>query len=452
MANPQVIIIPEIKDLLKREQWNELQDVLKELHEADIAEIIKALEHDDEKINVFTHLDDDKAVGVFEHIEGDDRSLILPVLPRREQKNILNEMSPDERADFFDEITTEEVQQYTSMLNKEAKEEAKLLASYPSDSAGGIMTTDFVTLSEDMTVAQALKRIREDASEAEQIYSLFVVNKQDKLVGMVTLKEIILANPNRKIGKMMEHKVMSVNAESDQEEVAKMFKKYDLHTLPVVDQYGTLIGIITFDDIIDVIGEEDTEDIYRFGGVKETELTYFQTSAPKWARQRITWLLLLVVTGFVSGFILERYEEALTTVVMLAFFIPVLMDSGGNAGTQSATVIVRGLATGEITMGQALKVLRKEILIALIVGVALAILTALRAVIMHSDYALAAAVAIAMLATITVAKIAGAMLPMLFKKLGFDPAIMSGPFITTIVDIFALILYFELARLFLGIA
>lgn len=452
MANPQVIIIPEIKDLLKREQWNELQDVLKELHEADIAEIIKALEHDDEKINVFTHLDDDKAVGVFEHIEGDDRSLILPVLPRREQKNILNEMSPDERADFFDEITTEEVQQYTGMLNKEAKEEAKLLASYPSDSAGGIMTTDFVTLSEDMTVAQALKRIREDASEAEQIYSLFVVNKQDKLVGMVTLKEIILANPNRKIGKMMEHKVMSVNAESDQEEVAKMFKKYDLHTLPVVDQYGTLIGIITFDDIIDVIGEEDTEDIYRFGGVKETELTYFQTSAPKWARQRITWLLLLVVTGFVSGFILERYEEALTTVVMLAFFIPVLMDSGGNAGTQSATVIVRGLATGEITMGQALKVLRKEILIALIVGVALAILTALRAVIMHSDYALAAAVAIAMLATITVAKIAGAMLPMLFKKLGFDPAIMSGPFITTIVDIFALILYFELARLFLGIA
>jgi magnesium transporter len=388
---------------------------------------------------------------VFEHIEGDDRSVILPLLPQREQKNILNEMSPDERADFFDEITTEEVQHYTELLTKEAREESRLLASYPPDSAGGIMTTDFVTLLEDMTVAQALKRIREDASDAEQIYSLYVVNRQNKLVGIVTLKDIILANPNRKIGRMMDHRVMSVNAEDDQEEVAGLFKKYDLNALPVVDQYGTLIGIITVDDIIDVIGEEDTEDIYRFGGVKETELTYFQTSAPKWARQRITWLLLLVVTGFISGFILERYEEALTTVVMLAFFIPVLMDSGGNAGTQSATVIVRGLATGEITMVQASRVLRKELLIALMVGVALALLTALRAVIMHSDYALALTVAIAMLATVTVAKISGAMLPMLFKKLGFDPAIMSGPFITTIVDIFALILYFELARMFLGI-
>ncbi len=216
---------------------------------------------------------------------------------------------------------------------------------------------------------------------------MYVVNRQGRLVGIITLKDIILANPNRKIGRMMDHKVMSVNAESDQEEVASLFKKYDLHALPVIDQYGTLIGIITFDDIIDVIGEEDTEDMYRFGGVKETEFTYFQTSSTKWARQRITWLLLLVVTGFISGFILERYEEALTTVVMLAFFIPVLMDSGGNAGTQAATVIVRGLATGEIVMAQALKVLRKEIMIALMVGVALAILTALRAVIMHSDYA-----------------------------------------------------------------
>ncbi len=452
MTNPQAIIIPEIRDLLEQEQWEELKDVLQELHSADIAEIINALDRDEEKINVFKNLDDDKAVEVFEHIEGDDRSFILPLLPQREQKNILNEMSPDERADFFDEITNEEVQLYTGMLNKEAKEETRLLSSYPSDSAGGIMTTDFVTLSEDMTVAQSLKRIREDASDAEQIYSLYVVNKQGKLVGIVTLKDIILANPNRKIGRMMDHKVMSVTAESDQEEVANLFKKYDLHALPVIDQYGILIGIITFDDIMDVIGEEDTEDIYRFGGVKETEFSYFQTSAPKWARQRITWLLLLVVTGFISGFILERYEEALTTVVMLAFFIPVLMDSGGNAGTQAATVIVRGLATGEIAMGQAVKVLRKEILIGLMVGVALAILTALRAVIMHSDYSLALTVAIAMLATVTIAKIAGAMLPILFQKLGFDPAIMSGPFITTIVDIFALILYFELARLLLGIA
>ncbi len=452
MANPQIIIVPEIRDLVRREQWDELRDILAEIHAADIAEIIQTIDDDNEKVNVFKNLDDDKAVEVFEHIEGDDRSAILPLLPNREQKNILNEMSPDERADFFDEITAEEVDQYTGLLNKGAKEETRLLASYPPDSAGGIMTTDFVTLSEDMTVAQALKRIREDAPDAEQIYSLYVVNKQDKLVGIVTLKDIILANPNRKIGRMMDHKVMSVNAESDQEEVASLFKKYDLHALPVVDQYGTLIGIITFDDIIDVIGEEDTEDMYRFGGVKETELTYFQTSSSKWARQRITWLLLLVVTGFISGFILERYEEALTTVVMLAFFIPVLMDSGGNAGTQAATVIVRGLATGEIAMNQALRVLRKEVIIALMVGVALAILTALRAVIMHSDYSLAITVAIAMLATVTIAKIAGAMLPILFKKLGFDPAIMSGPFITTIVDIFALILYFELARLFLGIA
>jgi len=452
MASPQVIIIPEIRDLLERENWDDLRDILSEIHAADIADIIQTLEDKTEKVQVFKILDDEKTVKVFEHIEGDDRSVILPLLPKREQKNILNEMSPDERADFFDEISTEELEQYTGLLNKEAKEETRLLASYPPDSAGGIMTTDFVTLSEDMTVAQALKRIREDAPDAEQIYSLYVVNRQGRLVGIITLKDIILANPNRKIGRMMDHKVMSVNAESDQEEVASLFKKYDLHALPVIDQYGTLIGIITFDDIIDVIGEEDTEDMYRFGGVKETEFTYFQTSSTKWARQRITWLLLLVVTGFISGFILERYEEALTTVVMLAFFIPVLMDSGGNAGTQAATVIVRGLATGEIVMAQALKVLRKEIMIALMVGVALAILTALRAVIMHSDYALAVTVAIAMLATVTVAKIAGAMLPILFKKLGFDPAIMSGPFITTIVDIFALILYFELARLFLGVA
>jgi magnesium transporter len=452
MTNAQTIIVPEIRDLLQREQWDELKDILAGIHAADIAEIIHALEGAEEKVQIFKHLDDDTAVEVFEHIEGDDRQLILPLLPQREQKNILNEMSPDERADFFDEITNEEVQRYTGMLNKEAKEESRLLASYPPDSAGGIMTTDFVTLSEEMTVAQALKRIREDASDAEQIYSLYVVNAQNTLVGIVTLKDVILANPNRRIGRMMEHRVMSVNVEDDQEEVANLFKKYDLNALPVVDKYGTLIGVITVDDVIDVIGEEDTEDIYRFGGVKETEFSYFQTSAPRWARQRITWLLLLVITGFISGFILERYEEALTTVVMLAFFIPVLMDSGGNAGTQSATVIVRGLATGEITMGQAMRVLRKEVLIALMVGVILAVLTALRAVVMHSDVALAATVAIAMLATVTVAKIAGAMLPMLFKKLGFDPAIMSGPFITTIVDIFALILYFELARLFLGIS
>jgi magnesium transporter len=222
--------------------------------------------------------------------------------------------------------------------------------------------------------------------------------------------------------------------------------------LPVVTQSNILIGIITVDDIIDVIGEEDTEDMYRFGGIGETELPYFQTSAMRWAQKRIVWLSLLVLTGFVSGFILERYEEALSTVVMLAFFIPVLMDSGGNAGTQAATIIVRGLATGEVTMSKAWKVLQKELIVGIIVGIFLAVLTALRAIFMHNDYHLALTVAIAMLSTVTIAKVAGAMLPILFKRLGFDPAVMSGPFITTVVDIFTLILYFELARYFLNLS
>jgi magnesium transporter len=348
MPNTQVILIPEIRDLLSRNRAGELRDIIAELHVADIAEIINGLDRKEEKITFFNEIDERRAVEVFEDLRISDQQIILRLLPQTEQVKILNSMSPDERRTFFDGLSEEELDHYSRFLDDAEKEATDRLAAYEPDTAGGIMTTEFVTLPEDLSVAQALNRIRLNASDAEQIYSLYVVDSSGMLIGNVSLKDIILTDPDRRIVEIMNTNVISVHPESDQEAVAHMFGKYDVNVLPVVTRSGVLIGIITVDDIIDVIGEEDTEDMYRFGGIGETESTYFQTSAMKWAKKRIVWLSLLVLTGFVSGFILERYEEALSTVVMLAFFIPVLMDSGGNAGTQAATVIVRGLATGEV--------------------------------------------------------------------------------------------------------
>jgi len=444
------LILPEIKQLLSENRKDELKEIFYDYEPIEIAEALKEFSLKD-KVTLFSLCDVDFAADVFEKMDKKDQLALFGRIDEIYKGKILDELAPDERVDLFEELPEEMVARFLAIMEKEEAEETRQLMIYESNTAGGRMTTDFASVRKDMSVQEALKTLRKTARDLEMVYYVYVLDKEDRLVGVVSLKQLILANPEEKVNKVMRTNVITIPVDMDQEQAAREIAKYDFLALPVVDNSGKMRGIITVDDIIDVIKEENTEDMYKFGAAGKHTEEYMSIKPSSIAKHRVKWLLILVVTGFISGGILENFSFALKKVVALSFFIPLLMDSAGNAGTQAATVMVRGLAIGEVRIGDIWRVVKKEFLVGIMVGIVLGALALGRALLLQKDPSLGLTVALSMLVTVTLSTCLGSILPLICKHLGFDPAVVSGPLITTVVDITTLLIYFEIARHLMGL-
>jgi len=438
------LVLPEIKELLSQNKKEQLKKIFYDYEPIEIVEILKEFSLKD-KVFLFSLLDIDFAADIFEKTDKGDQLTLLGAFDKTRKAKILDEVAPDERVDFFEQLPEEMVLRFLSIMEEEEAQDVRELMRYDRNTAGGRMTTDFAQIEKGINVEQTLKSLRKTAKDLEMIYYIYVVDRTDKLLGVVSLKDLIIAQPEREIDEIIHTKLIAIPIDMDQEQVAKRIARYDFLALPVIDREGKIKGIITVDDLIDVIREEDTEDMYKFGAAGKHIDNYMSSTPLTLAKHRIIWLLILVVTGFISGTIMEEFSFALKNVVSLAFFIPLLMGSGGNAGTQAASVVVRGLAIGEVKLGDIWRVVKKEFLIGITVGTALGILALLRALILQKSSLLVITVGLSMIATVTVATCLGAILPIICEKLGFDPAVVSGPLITTVVDISSLLIYFGIA-------
>lgn len=441
------IILPEIKELLGTKQQRIIRRVLSYFEPADIAEVWSEFTPD-ERLKLFNILDVKFAADIFEFLREEEMIELLENLPAKKKIAVLNEMSPDDRTDLFAALPPAEVEKIIPLLDAEEQTRARELLAYKENTAGGLMTTDYVAVPQDVNVAEALRELRTRARDIDFIQNIYVVDKVHRLQGIIPLKDLLTATPRQRVERLMTTRFPSAGLEMDQEDVAHLFGKYDVTSMPVMDKMGRIRGIITVDDVIDVIREEASEDIHRFGATAVTD-QYLSTSPVNIARKRVIWLIILALAGFISGSVLEHYSYLLSSIVTLSFFIPILMNTSGSAGTQAATVVVRGLATGEIRLSDLWRVVRKEFLIGIMMGFIAGTITALRALVLQGDAGLGLAVAIAMIAAIVIATSIGGMLPILFKKLGVDPALMSGPLIATILDTTTLLIYFNVTILLL---
>ncbi len=439
------IIIPEIKELYMEKEYDKIREVLAYFEPADIAEAWRYLSYE-EALAIFTLLDAKFATDVFEHLKTREMIKLLKGLEPSRKVAILNEMLPDDRADLFERIPAEEVKKIINLLRSDESQQARELMGYKSNTAGGIMTVDFITVFLTHRIKKVLSEIRKAARDLDFLHYIYVVDRFGRLKGFVSLKDLIAAEPRKRIKEVMSTTLVTVPLELDQEEVAKIFAKYDRPSLPVTDKLGRIKGIITVDDVLDVVEEEHTEDMQKFGASGTIE-EYLTTSPIVIARKRFLWLMILGLAGFISGFVLEKFTFLIQTMSTLIFFIPTLMNSGGNAGTQAATVVIRGLAVGEVKIGDIWKVVRKELFVGIMLGITLGIIISFRAHLVQKDPILGLIVALAMVSVIILATILGGLLPIIFQRLGLDPALMSGPLITTILDSTTLLIYFGFAIL-----
>ncbi|MBP5453679.1 MAG: magnesium transporter, partial [Lachnospiraceae bacterium] len=432
----------EIKELLETKQYTRLRQKLIELYDADIAQVLEEIPEED-MIKVFRILPKDKAADVFAYLEVEHQQMIITSLSERDAANIVNNMMADDAADLLEEMPANVVRRILASASADTRRDINHLLRYPDSSAGSIMTVEFVDLKENLTVAQALERVRKVGRDSETINNLYVLDKSRTLLGILTLRGLLLADPDKTVGEIMETNVVSVNTLMDQEDVAKQFKKYDFTAMPVVDNENRLVGIITVDDIVDIMEEETTEDIEKMAAIVPSDKPYMKTSVFETWKKRIPWLLLLMVSATFTGSIMKNFEEALGAIPALSFFIPMLMDTGGNAGGQASVTVIRGLSLEEIAFKDFFKVCWKEMRVAFLCGVTLAACNFLKLLFFDKvGVMIAFVVGITLIVAIFVAKLVGCSLPMVAKRLGFDPAVMASPFITTIVDALSLIVYF----------
>ena len=439
-----------IKDLLINKKYNELKKILNELNSADIPGILEEFDKED-VIRIFRLLSKEQAGEAFSYMESDMREKLLEDLTDRELKSVIDELFMDDTVDLIEEMPSNVVKRILKLVNKEDRNTINELLKYPEDSAGSIMTTEFIDLKENMTAEQALKRIRKIGTDSETIYTCYVLTEKRILKGIINIKDILIAPKEKLIKELMETNIISANTLEDQEEVAKKFDKYDFYALPVVDNENRLVGIITVDDAINVLQDEAQEDFEKMAAITPTEDGYFETSVWKHAKNRIVWLLILMLSAAITGNILAQYEAAFAVAPLLVAFIPMIMGTGGNCGSQSSTLIIRGLATDEIKLKDIFRVIWKEIRVAFIVGVALATVNAIRVIVQYRDIQLAIVLGITLIVTTMVSKVLGCVLPMLAKRLKLDPAIMAAPLITTLVDVCSILVYFQVATSIMGL-
>lgn len=447
----------EITNLLSERKFNKLRSILTDMNDVDIAEIIDEVSPEQEVL-IFRLLPKMQAAEVFSYMDADTREHLVTVLNDRELRLVMKDLFVDDVADMLEEMPANVVKKMLKAASPEDRQDINRILQYPEDSAGSALTTEFVDLKASMTVAKAFNYIRSYGPDKETIYTCYVTDNDRHLEGVITVKELLLAKSDDIVGDLMERNVISAVTTDDQEEVATTFAKYDLIALPVVDKENRLVGIITVDDVVDIIREETTEDIEKMAAIVPGDKEYLKTGVFETFKKRIPWLLLLMISATFTGMIITSFEKALAGSIVLTAFIPMLMDTGGNSGSQASVTIIRSLALGDISFSDIWRVIFKELRVALICGVVLsaanfAKILLIDNMVLGSNISLwvAAVVCITLLVTVVVAKIVGCTLPLVAKKLGFDPAVMASPFITTLVDAISLVFYFQIASNILGL-
>lgn len=434
----------QVIELLENKRYSNLNKYMEQINSQDIPLLFEELSEED-MVLLFRLLPKDEAADAFSYMEPDLQEKLINCLTDKELKLVIDELFMDDTVDLIEEMPSNVVKRILKTVNKEERKTINELLKYPSDSAGSIMTTEFIDLKVNMTVEQAFEKIKKIGLDKETIYTCYVLDIRREIIGIVTVKDLLLSDRNVLIKDIMETNVITVNTLDDKEEVAKQFDKYDFMALPVVDKENRLVGIVTIDDAIDVLQDETTEDFELMAAMTPTEDSYFKTSVFKHAKNRILWLLLLMLSATVTGAILNYYEAAFAAVPILVSFIPMIMGTGGNCGSQSSTLIIRGMAMDEIRPKDFFRAVWKEIRVALLVGIALAICNGIRVVIQYHDLQLAIVLGLTLIGTVCLSKTLGCALPMLAKKLKLDPAIMAAPLITTIVDSCSILIYFTIA-------
>jgi len=434
-----------LKELLYAKKYKEIHNMLEAYNPVDLAELLMELD-DSELAAIFRMIDKEKAAEVFSYMEDDQRQTLLEGFTSQEISYILDTMYTDDAVDFLEDMPANVVTKLLEHVSGETRADINRLLKYPEDSAGSIMTVEYVELSPEMTVGQALAKIRRVGIESETVYTCYVVERK-KLVGIVTAKALMTNAETVQIANLMQDNFISVRTTDDQEDAAKLFRKYGLIAIPVLDLEERLVGIVTFDDAIGVLTDETTEDMHKMAAMTANDDSYLKTGVFRHARNRIGWLLFLMFSATITGTIITRYEAAIAAVPLLVSFIPMLTDTGGNCGSQSSTLVIRGLAVDELHFKDLFTVVWKEFRVSLVVGTVLAAANGIRIYVMHRNLGLAAVIGISLIGTIIVAKMVGCMLPIFAKQLRLDPAIMAAPLITTIVDTCSIIIFFKIATM-----
>ncbi|NMB07444.1 MAG: magnesium transporter [Tissierellia bacterium] len=440
-----------IEELIKEKKYVTLKRELEEMNEVDVAELLEPLDIHTSLL-IFRMLPKDLAVDVFAHFSVEQQREFIGLVTDKELKAIIDELFFDDMIDIIEEVPANIVKKILSNAKEEERNLINQFLKYPPDSAGSITTTEYVDLKKSMTVQDSLNHIKETGLDKETVYTCYVTDRNRKLEGIVSLRKLVISDENKTIEEIMDRDVIYVQTHDDQETVAGIFKKYGFLALPVVDKEERLTGIITVDDIMEVIDQETTEDFQRMAAMSPSEEKYLDANIFTLAKHRIIWLLVLMISATFTGGIIRKFEDVLQSVVVLTAFIPMLMDTGGNSGSQSSTLVIRGIALGEIESDDAGKVVLKELGISLVVGIILAVVNFFRIYLFDDvGFLVSLTVSITLFVTVVISKVVGGILPMIAQKLNIDPAIMAGPLITTIVDALSLMVYFSIASWLLGI-
>lgn len=432
-----------LTDLLKKKEFKAVRSILEVMNTVDIAALLAELD-DKEMILAFRLIEKSKAAEVFAEMSSSMQTYLVEMFTEKELKDLIDELYMDDTVDLLEELPANLVTRILKQVDKERRAQINTILNYPEDSAGSIMTTEYVDLRRTTTVKEAMDHIKQTGIHKETIYTCYVLENR-RLVGIVSAKDLMTMDDDMTMEELMETEIISVTTHTDQEEAVHLLSKYDLLALPVLDQQGYMVGIVTVDDAMDVLVDETTEDMEIMNALSPSEQPYFETGVIKHARNRIGWLLVLMLSATLTQTIIAHYQEAFTAVPLLVSFIPMLTDTGGNCGSQSSTLIIRGIALDEIHFKDIFKVIFKEFRVAILVGAALAVVNGIYMVIRYHDPMLALLVSISLVATILIAKLIGCVLPLVAKKLRLDPAIMAAPLITTIVDVCSIMVYFQVA-------
>lgn len=443
--------LQEIRTFLAGKQYTSLRQLLEEMNDADIAGVMEMLQADD-MLKVYRILPKDLAADVFSYLETESKQAVISSLSDREAAGVIENLMADDAVDFLEEMPANVVERLLAGASPDTRKTINQLLNYPEDSAGSIMTVEYVSLKESMTVDQAIGRIREVGLDSETVNICYVLDSKRRLVGTVALRYLLLSGGDEIIGDIMHENVISINTLADQEQAAAQFKKYDFTAMPVVDNENRMVGIITVDDIVDILEEETTEDMEKMAAILPSDKPYMRTTVMETFKKRIPWLLLLMVSATFTGAIISSFEEALSVYAALIAFIPMLMDTGGNAGGQASVTVIRGLSLGEIAYRDVPRVVWKEVRVAVLCGLTLAAANFAKLMLFDRvGAAVSLTVCLTLMTAVLMAMLVGCLLPVGAKKLGFDPAVMASPFITTIVDALSLLVYFRFAAMILGI-
>jgi len=434
-----------VETFLESRQYAKLRQFLEEWNVADIAALLDEMSKED-MLTVFRILPKSKAADVFSYLELENEQFVITSLSEKDAGQILDNLMADDAVDFLEEMPASVVTRLLASASPETRKDINHLLQYPEDSAGSLMTVEFIDLKENLTVSEAIEHVRTHAVESETINYCYVLNERRKLIGITPLRQLLLHKANELISGFMDENVISVSTWTDQEEVADMFMKYDLMAMPVVDNENRLVGVITVDDVMDIMEEETTEDIELMNAIVPGDKPYMKTGTFELWKSRIPWLMLLMISSTFTGQIIASFEDALSACVVLTVFIPMLMGTGGNAGGQASATIIRSLSLNDIEFSDLFRVIWKEIRVAILCGMTLAACNFAKLMLFDkTGFEVALVVSLTMALVVLLAKVVGCMLPMIVKKIGLDPAVIASPFITTIVDALSLMIYFKIA-------